>query len=123
MKIHHITLLSAALAITTACQNKPSVPKEFQYAKDSLAIFPDYKDIIIPSNIAPLNFQVKNNAKRILVEICADNKTKVVEANNNQELHSVGTGLERTGERRTWKGNQLPHLCRNRKRMDALPGL
>lgn len=86
MKIHHITLLSAALAITTACQNKPSVPKEFQYAKDSLAIFPDYKDIIIPSNIAPLNFQVKNDAKRILVEICADNKTKVVEANNNQEL-------------------------------------
>ncbi|MBP5772184.1 MAG: PD40 domain-containing protein [Bacteroidaceae bacterium] len=57
--------------IVGACTLRPtSVPTSYTETTDSLAIFPDYRDIIIPPNIAPLNFIVQDaSADAFVAEI------------------------------------------------------
>lgn len=76
----------ACLLTATGCQKQHSIPTEYQYTKDTLQIFPDYKNIIIPSNIAPLNFQVKCEAKNVLVEVCAGNRNIIATGNDRHEI-------------------------------------
>lgn len=46
----------------TACTSRPSaVPSAFTETSDSLCIYPDYRDVTIPPNIAPLNFIVTDD--------------------------------------------------------------
>ncbi len=46
-----------------SCNSKPtSIPTSFAEVDDSLAIYPDYRDVTIPPNIAPLNFQISDAA-------------------------------------------------------------
>lgn len=41
------------------CTSRPTdVPTTFTESSDSVVIFPDYHDVVIPPNIAPLNFKV-----------------------------------------------------------------
>ena len=60
MKQFFFTIASVwALTWLVSCSNKPdSVPTTFTELTDSAVIYPDYRDIIIPPNIAPLNFKV-----------------------------------------------------------------
>lgn len=44
-----------------ACGKKAELPSQFTTAQEQAVIYPDYRDIVIPSNIAPLNFLVKDN--------------------------------------------------------------
>lgn len=47
------------ISVLTACTSKPtSVPTSFIDVQDSLCIYPDYRDVTVPANIAPLNFIV-----------------------------------------------------------------
>ena len=43
-----------------ACGGKVKVPTAFTEVSDSLIIYPDYRDVTIPPNIAPLNFMVQD---------------------------------------------------------------
>ena len=56
MKLLHY-ILPAALLLS-ACASEGTLPQSFSETKDSLQLFPDYRDIVIPPNIAPLNVQV-----------------------------------------------------------------
>lgn len=85
--MHHKIFLTAAIAVLlSGCQRKNNIPETYEYTKDSLVIFPDYQNIIIPANIAPLNFQVKNDAKKIIAEVCAGQETLILEGNPEQEI-------------------------------------
>ena len=45
-----------------SCTHKPSsLPTSFTETSDSLALYPDYRDVVVPPNIAPLNFMVKDD--------------------------------------------------------------
>lgn len=45
-----------------SCTHKPSsLPTSFTETPDSLALYPDYRDVVVPPNIAPLNFMVKDD--------------------------------------------------------------
>lgn len=55
-----IPLLIAALALATACKRTPKVPEAATPVPEEAAIYPDYRDITLPPNIAPLNIQVKS---------------------------------------------------------------
>ena len=58
---HHIlsyTLLAVALLLITSCTSRPDVPAAAKAAKCLPAIFPDYCDVTVPCNIAPLNFML-----------------------------------------------------------------
>ena len=69
MKLHHkktmkryihpySLLLTAALLLMSACVNHPDVPASSKAAKCLPAIFPDYCNVTVPYNIAPLNFML-----------------------------------------------------------------
>ena len=50
-------LLAVALLLLS-CSNHPNVPSSFKESKSLPAIFPDYCDVTVPCNIAPLNFML-----------------------------------------------------------------
>lgn len=52
-------LVATALLLFAACRPDAAVPSQSTPAGRQAAIYPDYRDIVIPPNIAPLNFQVK----------------------------------------------------------------
>ncbi|MCR4920522.1 MAG: hypothetical protein K5945_02270 [Bacteroidaceae bacterium] len=61
------TLRSTVLALTAlmvvACQrHKAQVPTEYEEANRPAIIFPDYTNVVVPPNIAPLNFMLKDTA-------------------------------------------------------------
>ena len=57
-----VDLLLLLCLLLTACSSKPtSVPSAFTDVSDSLYIYPDYRDVTVPTNIAPLNFIVTDN--------------------------------------------------------------
>ena len=60
MKSYYYLALSAFMLI--ACSHPAIVPTSFSETTDSLVIFPDYRDVTIPPNIAPLNFMVTDAA-------------------------------------------------------------
>lgn len=56
--IQFLSLLIAALCLFVACTSHPDVPSASREAKCLPAIYPDYCDVTIPCNIAPLNFML-----------------------------------------------------------------
>lgn len=46
------------LLLITSCQSHPDVPSSSKPAKTLPAIYPDYCDVTVPCNIAPLNFML-----------------------------------------------------------------
>ena len=57
--IHYFTLLFvAAILLLASCAGHPDVPSSSKEAKSLPAIFPDYCNVTIPYNIAPLNFML-----------------------------------------------------------------
>lgn len=84
-KIYYTWAL-VALISATGCQKGQKIPDQYQFSQDSLKIFPDYQNIIAPANIAPLNFQVKTQAKKILAEVCAGNQKTIIQGNQRNEI-------------------------------------
>ncbi len=57
--IHSYTLvLTAAILLLSSCVNHPDVPSSSKDTKQLPAIMPDYCDVTVPCNIAPLNFML-----------------------------------------------------------------
>ena len=54
-------IITVALLLS-ACKPKAEVPSQFTEADAEACIYPDYKDIVVPPNIAPLNFIVRDSA-------------------------------------------------------------
>ena len=50
--------LAVALLLLTSCVSHPDVPSESKKTNSLPAIYPDYCDVTIPCNIAPLNFML-----------------------------------------------------------------
>ena len=50
--------LAAALLLLSSCANHPDVPSSSKEAKCLPAIYPDYCNVTVPYNIAPLNFML-----------------------------------------------------------------
>lgn len=51
-------LLAGALLFLSSCVNHPDVPSTYSEAKCLPAIYPDYCNVTVPYNIAPLNFML-----------------------------------------------------------------
>ena len=64
MNIHHIYKCVATGLVMAAwsCSTQPTavVPTEATSVNETAKIYPDYRDIVVPPNIAPLNVQVKS---------------------------------------------------------------
>lgn len=84
MKLLHY-ILPAALLLS-ACASEGTLPQSFSETKDSLQLFPDYRDIVIPPNIAPLNVQVKNAGSAYAASITGKKGQIIVNANEEGKL-------------------------------------
>ncbi len=60
-------LILASVFALTCCV--PSGYRDAQPLAEELIVYPDYTDLVIPCNIAPMNFIVKNEADACVVEI------------------------------------------------------
>ena len=61
MKLYDYLIL--CVLVFAGCSQRPiTVPTAFTETSDSLAIYPDYRDVTIPPNIAPMNFMVTDAA-------------------------------------------------------------
>ena len=69
--IIHYTFAIATMMALLACSSRPSaIPATFAELTDSAVIYPDYRDVTIPPNIAPLNFMVTDaSASEFVAEV------------------------------------------------------
>lgn len=73
MKAPHIVLLAVLLA---ACSG--GAPASFEKSSSKPMLSPDYTDITVPSNIAPLNFNIGNEADRYITVFESGSKSLAI---------------------------------------------
>jgi hypothetical protein len=61
----------ALTALLTACHNA-KVPEQFTDIKNAPNIYPDYKDVTIPVNIAPLTFELEDACDELVARFTVD---------------------------------------------------
>lgn len=71
------------LFICTSCNQEAKVPQSYITSTDSLYLYPDYRDIVIPPNIAPLNFMIDQGAEKYMVHIIGKNGAETITESNN----------------------------------------
>ncbi len=62
-----ISLVALSQVLFTSCSSTPSVPSNYQTENRLPQITPDYTDITVPCNIAPMNFSVKEGTDKVVV--------------------------------------------------------
>ena len=85
------------LALTAACTHQAQLPAQSTALDTQADIFPDYRDIVIPANIAPLNFMVKDSgATAAVAQLQGPNGKEVLaEADKNMSVR-IDTAAWRT---------------------------
>ncbi len=71
------------LVCCTACQTP--LPQAIE-ANDPIALFPDYREVTIPHNIAPLNFKLQTSAPAILVLSSGEEQIRVDDAEGSFQI-------------------------------------
>lgn len=78
MKNWGLTLLAAVMMTFVSCSKTFNVPQNASPNGKQVSLFPDYTDVTIPPNIAPLNFMIKSEGNEYVVEIKVNGKTQLV---------------------------------------------
>lgn len=76
MRLKHIL----PLLLLTACA--PGVPDSTQSLESTPAIFPDYTDVTIPGNIAPLNFLIQEDGGSYVTVLSSGSETVSIRGNH-----------------------------------------
>lgn len=83
----YFILITALLSIS--CQtDKLQVPHHYTNTKEQVRIYPDYTDITIPSNIAPLNFSIQSDADEYLVALYGEDGESVLAESDAEQVIS-----------------------------------
>ena len=67
--IKQLVFVFLSVVLCYSCEPSYNVPQDALKTDKKLRIFPDYTDIVIPSNIAPLNFMVKEEGEEFVCRI------------------------------------------------------
>ena len=78
--------LVSLVAFCTVVSCTEGVPSAYENAKDSLSIYPDYKNVVIPKNISPLNFVVGNKGDKYVASIQVNGVEKLIVSSSNEEI-------------------------------------
>ena len=62
-------LIAAATLLATACKPDAVVPAESVALQTPARIYPDYSNVVIPPNIAPLNFMMREEGSEFICQI------------------------------------------------------
>lgn len=68
MTIKHISILLFAVFALVSC-NKVSVPANYSESRKTPNIYPDYKDVTVPVNIAPLTFELMDGSENVVARL------------------------------------------------------
>lgn len=60
-KLKYILIIVAAALLTACSKPKAELPAQYSQLEERANIYPDYTDIVVPPNIAPLNFMVRDS--------------------------------------------------------------
>ena len=69
-----------------ACTHHPDVPQNYSSVNSQPDIYPDYKDVVIPPNIAPLNFGVRGNVSDCVARFTLPNNQTITFGSDNKVL-------------------------------------
>ncbi len=83
-KIPFIILFAAVGLLLGACSKQYSKPAESSPVEEQAEIFPEYRDIVIPPNIAPLNVQIKS-AGEAFVGVISDAEGREITASAEED--------------------------------------
>ena len=61
IKKTHLFSLVLAVVTLTSCTHHPSLPATYTTEASQPDIYPDYRDVVVPPNIAPLNFGIRGD--------------------------------------------------------------
>ena len=67
----NLTILAAAVALLTAC-SQTKVPADYTQSQEQPKIYPDYKGVTIPVNMAPLSFELDEHADEMVARYAVD---------------------------------------------------
>ena len=77
--MRHIFYPLAVFLMLSACS--PQVPGTTQSVKNTPSIFPDYTDVTVPSNIAPLNFKIEEQGQKYVTLITSGSQKVTISGN------------------------------------------
>ncbi len=83
--IYPILILAAVVVIIYALP--VSVPGNAESSNEKITIYPDYQGLVIPSNIAPLNFRAESKTEKIKVEFKAKDGYKFVVKSKGKTIY------------------------------------
>ena len=78
----NILLLLSVLALMTACG--PQVPENYTSSDKQPDIYPDYRGVTVPANIAPLTFEMNREAEQMVARFTADGEELLCSGNKIQ---------------------------------------
>jgi hypothetical protein len=109
------TVLFVAALMLSCTQ---TLPNDYAELNEEVTISPDYRNLIIPCNIAPLNFKVEVSAEKILVGIQGEQGgsfvlkgPKVLIPEKKMEKPARGQQV-----RKIFRGS----ICSTKRRMESL---
>ena len=82
-----IKYLAITLLLLASCVSHPDVPSSSKDAQCKPVIFPDYCDVTVPSNIAPLNFMLP-------AEEYSECVARLTSADGNQQTYGKGVKVQ-----------------------------
>ena len=82
-------ILAVGMLACVACsENSPSVPEKYDKVSSAPAICPDYADVTVPCNIAPLTFRIEEQCSEAVTRLTAGDK--VVVCGGKEVAPSIG---------------------------------
>lgn len=83
------------MIVGVSCHQQPKLPAKYTTVQEEIRIYPDYKNITIPPNIAPLNFIIRSDAKQYLVEVKSSDTTWITAADKKGAIQFDETTWKR----------------------------
>ena len=85
-----LTLAAAAMLLLATCTPKPSNPVE---SNELPPMYPDYTDVWIPYNIAPLNFLLRGDYEAVEVKATCGGETLTVNRRGPEAVFDLAEEL------------------------------
>lgn len=106
-----LLFLAVIAVIVSSCSDR--LPETFTENNNIPAIFPDYTELVIPPNIAPLNFRIKEQGEEFAVHISSKNGSKIVIAGKNPVIQINNTDWKELLNSNKGEELNVDVFCRN----------
>lgn len=85
---HLLLYICSALCLWVSCTSRPGIssPTDSRAVSERVRLYPDYRDVTIPPNMAPLNLYVKNAGESFVVSLEGGGERLVASADADSPL-------------------------------------